>query len=1308
MASSLRLITFILLHCVLLLSITSCQGQEDCTGVECPLLENCIEEVLERDACCSSCIQTGCTCEGYQYYDCLNAGFRNGKVPESKSYFVDFGSTECSCPKGGGRISCHFIPCPEIPQNCIDLSEPADGCTQCERIGCVNEDQKYEAGHTFQMDPCKVCHCPNAGGELMCYPVPDCDPDEKTAFPATADENVPEKHYNDPYTYDQDASELLPKESHMNRDRLLPLFKTGNLSTAENEDYYFTHTDTGTTTEYDLAAPTSSAVIPVTFPEPPAPYANQGVHEAQELRETTATQEEEEEEEEEEEDEVEYKEGTTESPLIHETTQGAQKARKSEETVPETQYEQEERLPLAEEADAEEHDETVVALDKDITETGSDEKEVSYFIDQEPERMHNVVTEQISNHTGEKDFSDSDTKHEPVVFPAVKFSPTSQPPVIVKANDRQISNKQSQTLSHYEREEEGGMNAVDPLPASHEVSVKEVVEACCAAGQQWASVNGQCIDMPQSEINTSVCRIAQKQCCIGYLKESSCLAGMTAAKEGEDCEANESDTCGKDSYKECCSCCSLGLKLRSEGHSCEAHQFLGYPCSHVFLTCCEGDEGFVQPTLKQRTEPEPTSLPERVSDTEYPKEAFSVVGEEEKENTVDEEDGKEKKENTVDEEDGKEKKENTVDEEDGKEKKENTVDEEDDIDECLVYAGQLCHQSCINTWGSYKCACFPGHILLADGYTCRPENEDHEDNNRLIEEEETPATEATPMEAPTTAIPIEEEDLCKDNGGCMHHCSQVGREVTCSCFPGYARMGDGFSCEDVNECSSGTHNCFRGELCVNSNGSFQCVRIRELCDEGFIHDMNKQCIDVNECLTDSHNCQARERCINTIGSFTCEKEIVCPPGYQLKDDNCEDIDECAGGSHNCNAGLECQNTAGSFYCNPKQGCLTGFVQDLNGNCIDVNECTSLIEPCSTGFNCINTVGSYTCQRKIVMCSRGYHASPDGTRCIDVDECQAGVHRCGEGQICHNLPGTYRCDCKTGYQYDMFSRTCVDINECWRYPGRLCAQTCENNPGSYRCSCTSGFALAFDGKNCEDVNECDNNPCSQECANIYGSYQCYCRQGFYLKEDGRSCEDIDECSQSIGNLCAFQCVNVPGSYQCACPEHGYTMSPNGRTCRDIDECAVGAHNCSTAETCYNIQGGFRCLSFSCPQNYKRVSDMRCERVSCLNYVECQSSPLRITYYQLSFQTNIVVPAQIFRIGPSPAYAGDSIVISITSGNAENFFSTRKLNPYTGAVYLQRQVRQPKDFLIDVEMKLWRQGTFTTFLAKIYVFITAHAP
>lgn len=42
--------------------------------------------------------------------------------------------------------------------------------------------------------------------------------------------------------------------------------------------------------------------------------------------------------------------------------------------------------------------------------------------------------------------------------------------------------------------------------------------------------------------------------------------------------------------QECCSCCSLGLQFRSEGHHCEAHQYLSFQCRHVFLTCCKGEE----------------------------------------------------------------------------------------------------------------------------------------------------------------------------------------------------------------------------------------------------------------------------------------------------------------------------------------------------------------------------------------------------------------------------------------------------------------------------------------------------------------------------------------------------------------------------------------------------------------------------------------------------------------------------------------------------------------------------------------------
>uniref|UniRef100_H2T6Q4 Fibulin 2 n=1 Tax=Takifugu rubripes TaxID=31033 RepID=H2T6Q4_TAKRU len=949
-----------LVLCWTLLFMDSCLSQRDCTGVDCPLMDNCLETTLEVGACCPTCTQRGCTCEGYQYYDCVLAGFQKGKVPEGESYFVDFGSTECSCPQGGGKIICHFIPCPELPTNCIDILQPADGCMQCERIGCAHGNKKYEAGHSFQMDECQVCHCPNEGGKLMCSLVPECDlhSGNKPVRAATTEDNRRFREIN---------SRPVTSQTH-----------------------------------------------------PMEPYS---------------------------------------------------------------------KLALG------------------------------------------------------------------------------------------------NTLPLFKQDPPG---------------------------------NGHCNDMEPPAMD----RTAQRQCCVGSLGEQQCLAGINAARGGEACPKNVSDKCGTDSYKECCDCCFLGLQLRAEGRRCEPHSYLGFHCRHVFLSCCEEEEsGHEESYSAVRERPTFTSSPplQKVSDSPFPREAFSIGEEQDGGNAVD------------------------------------GPIEVDDMDKCQLYAGNSCHHRCVNTPSSFRCECFPGYVLQEDAFTCVPGNGD----DRYSPSVTGVALCARELSSVVLCI---SSDLCfllfyPGNGPCQQQCTSVGGRPHCSCFPGFSLMTDGLSCADVNECSS------------------------------------------------ARACQPNQRCVNTVGNYVCQRPISCPPGYQLNNDICEDINECAQQSHNCGQD-ECVNTVGSFRCNSKPRCQLGFNRDAQGNCIDTDECGASTQPCSPAFNCINTVGSYTCQRKLV-CSRGYHAGPDGSRCVDVDECQSGAHRCGDGQMCHNLPGSYRCECQTGYEYDSFRRTCVDINECWRYSGRLCAQTCENTPGSYECSCTSGFRLSSDGKNCEDVNECLASPCSQECANIYGSYQCYCRQGYFLRQDGHTCDDIDECSQSIGHLCTYKCENVPGSYQCACPEYGYTMSANGRSCKDIDECTTGAHNCSLAETCYNIQGGYRCLSLNCPPNYRKVSDTRCERISCPNYLDCQNSPLRITYYYLSFQSNIVIPAQIFRIGPSPAYSGDNVIISITQGNEDNYFSTRKLNAYTGAVYLQRQVEGPRDFLVNVEMKLWRQGTFTTFHARIYVFITGNS-
>ncbi|XP_041852972.1 fibulin-1 isoform X2 [Melanotaenia boesemani] len=497
------------------------------------------------------------------------------------------------------------------------------------------------------------------------------------------------------------------------------------------------------------------------------------------------------------------------------------------------------------------------------------------------------------------------------------------------------------------------------------------------------------------------------------------------------------------------------------------------------------------------------------------------------------------------------------------------------------------------------------------------------------------------------------------NGKCAHQC--VGND-TCACFKGFKLRPDGKSCEDINECLLGASNCRGGE-----------------------------------------------RCINTKGSFRCQREISCGTGYELTDsNNCKDIDECETGIHNCGSQFECQNTQGSFRCLPKVKCGEGFIQDALGNCIDINECVTQESPCHRGQVCINTVGSFTCQRNSVNCGRGYHLNEDGTRCVDIDECKNPEEFCS-GHGCINQLGSYRCECQQGYNFNSITRLCEDINECRHYPGRLCAHKCENTLGSYKCSCTTGFKLANDGRNCDDLNECESNPCSQECANVYGSYQCYCRRGYQLSDiDGMTCEDIDECALPTGgHICSYRCHNTPGSFHCSCPVNGYTLAANGRSCQDVDECVMGTHTCTEDQSCFNIQGGFRCLSFDCPRNYKRVGETRCERLLCNESIECLTMPLRITYYYLTFPTNIPVFTNIFRMGPSHTVPGDNIQIAITDGNQGSFFKTER-TATGGIMSVAKLINKPQDFDLSLELKLRRYGTVTSYLAKVRVFVTQEEP
>lgn len=271
--------------------VDNCLGQRDCTGVDCPPMDNCLKTALEVGACCPTCTQRGCTCEGYQYYDCIQAGFQKGKVPEGESYFVDFGSTECACPKGGGKISCHFIPCPELPPNCIDISQPEDGCLQCERIGCTHGSKKYEAGHSFQMDQCQVCHCPKEGGKLMCSLDPGCDlrsSDKPVRVETTEDSSRFREIYSRP-----DASQVSPVEpsSELALGNTLPLYKQDppEFGTVKYDD---TLADPTSSAVQKLAQSLESTTVPAAFPESNSTpsSSHEELREPEETRDTAVPQ----------------------------------------------------------------------------------------------------------------------------------------------------------------------------------------------------------------------------------------------------------------------------------------------------------------------------------------------------------------------------------------------------------------------------------------------------------------------------------------------------------------------------------------------------------------------------------------------------------------------------------------------------------------------------------------------------------------------------------------------------------------------------------------------------------------------------------------------------------------------------------------------------------------------------------------------------------------------------------------------------------------------------------------------------------
>ncbi|XP_034031540.1 fibulin-7-like [Thalassophryne amazonica] len=107
------------------------------------------------------------------------------------------------------------------------------------------------------------------------------------------------------------------------------------------------------------------------------------------------------------------------------------------------------------------------------------------------------------------------------------------------------------------------------------------------------------------------------------------------------------------------------------------------------------------------------------------------------------------------------------------------------------------------------------------------------------------------------------------------HCTHFLGSTRCTCDVGFTISGhDSNTCTDIDEChlfplGAPGHLCVH--QCANTPGSFHCS-----CPTGY--NLNKDvrsCTDVDECESHTHNCTADQVCVNTYGAFQCVK-VECP------------------------------------------------------------------------------------------------------------------------------------------------------------------------------------------------------------------------------------------------------------------------------------------------------------------------------------------------------------------------------------------------------------------------------------------------
>uniref|UniRef100_A0A3B5QU04 Latent-transforming growth factor beta-binding protein 1-like n=1 Tax=Xiphophorus maculatus TaxID=8083 RepID=A0A3B5QU04_XIPMA len=230
-------------------------------------------------------------------------------------------------------------------------------------------------------------------------------------------------------------------------------------------------------------------------------------------------------------------------------------------------------------------------------------------------------------------------------------------------------------------------------------------------------------------------------------------------------------------------------------------------------------------------------------------------------------------------------------------------------------------------------------------------------------------------------------------------------------------------------------------VCVNNIPGYRCY-----CSSGFVYSSALlECIDYDECEEES--CVGGE-CVNTVGSFYCSCQTSFrPPACRLRRVACVSTELLFVLLPDENLSVCWQHVSADLLCqSPLLGAQVTFI-----------DCCCFY---GEGWG----MGCALCPRTDSVVFPGRyetHASLSAT-----EDCGI-LHGCENGQ-CIRVAEGYTCDCYVGFELDLTSMSCIDINECEdaaALPFPCINARCVNTEGSFRCVCRRGYVMSRRRNHC---------------------------------------------------------------------------------------------------------------------------------------------------------------------------------------------------------------------------------------------------